>query len=124
MTRPGSRGFTLIEILVAVAVLAFAMGAIISGMARYASNAAYLRDKTLAAWIAHNRLTEVMIEKGFPDTGDSDGDVEMAGAKWRWLQKVEATPDPNVRRIEVKVRLADAKEPIGGLVGFKTKPSS
>ena len=98
-------GFTLIEIIIAVAVLATAMGAIITGMARYADNAGYLREKTVALWVAHNRLTELELESGWPETGKSDGDVEMAGAQWRWFVTVLATPDPSVRRVDIRVQL-------------------
>jgi general secretion pathway protein I len=115
------RGFTLIEIVVALAVLAFAMGAIISGMARYAANAAYLRDKTLALYVAHNRLAEVNLETAFPAIGDSDGDAEMGGAKWRWSEKVSDTPDPMVRRVEVRVRIQGTSDDIATLTGFITK---
>ena len=100
--RPG--GFTLIEIIVAVAVLAVAMGAIITGMARYAANAAVLREKTVALWVAHNRLTEIGLQRGWPDLGKSDGEVEMAGIEWRWDVTVLETPDPRVRRVDITVR--------------------
>lgn len=103
--RRAARGFTLIEIIIAVAVLATAMGAIITGMARYADNAATLREKTVALWVAHNRLTELQLEPGWPETGKSDGDVEMAGAEWRWFVTVAETPDPNVRRVDIRVQL-------------------
>ena len=103
MTRRAS-GFTLIEIIVAVAVLAVAMGAIITGMARYAGNAAVLREKTVALWVAHNRLTEIGLQRGWPDLGKSDGEVEMAGIEWRWDVTVLETPDPRVRRVDITVR--------------------
>jgi general secretion pathway protein I len=99
-----SRGFTLIEIVVALAILAVAMGALIEGMARYANNAASLRERTFALWVAHNRLTEIELEPSWPDVGKSDGDVEMAGIKWRWHVTVSASPDPDVRRIDIGVK--------------------
>ena len=99
-----ARGFTLIEILIAVAVLAVAMSALISGMARYADNAAYLREKTVALWVAHNRLTEIDLEPAWPSLGKSDGDAEMAGIEWRWFVAVAETPDPDVRRVEIRVQ--------------------
>jgi general secretion pathway protein I len=98
------RGFTLVEMVVALAVLALAMGALISGMGRYAANAAVLREKTVALWVAHNRLTEIGLDATWPDTGKSDGDVEMAGAEWRWDVTVAETPDPKVRRVDITVR--------------------
>jgi len=99
-----ARGFTLIEVVVALAVLALAMGALISGMARYADNAAVLREKTLALWVAHNRLTEIGLEPTWPELGESDGDEELAGIEWRWDVTVAETPDPKVRRVDIAVR--------------------
>lgn len=100
----GSRGFTLLEILVAVAVLAIAMSAILAGMARYADNAGYLRAKTLAMWVAHNRLTEIELEPAWPAVGKSDGDVKMGGVEWHWNAEVSSTQDPNLRRIDIRVQ--------------------
>lgn len=115
------RGFTLVEILAAVAVLAIALAAIVSGMARYADSASRLKEKTIALWVAHNRLTDVELEPQWPDLGDSNGDAELAGVEWRWQMNVKETPDPQVRRITVEVRLkgADADEsPLVTLAGF------
>ena len=116
-------GFTLIEVLVAVAVLAFAMGALITGMARYAENAAALREKTVAIWVAHNRLTEIDLEGAFPTAGKSDGDVEMAGVKWRWFVEVVETPDPNVHRVNVRVQVQGRPADVATLSSFVAKAS-
>ncbi|MEQ1440560.1 type II secretion system minor pseudopilin GspI [Fontimonas sp. SYSU GA230001] len=99
----GARGFTLIEMVVAVAVLAIAMAAILSGMARYADNAAYLRERTIALWVAHNRLAEIELEPGWPDVGKSDGDMKLAGQKWKWEAEVKKTTDDHLRRIDIRV---------------------
>ncbi len=111
MNRPSSpaasAGFTLVEVLVAVAVLAMALGAVISGMSRYAANAGYLRQKTVALWVAHNRLTEIALEPNWPDTGKSDGRMEMAGIEWQWRSTVQATQDENLRRVDVEVLAPD-----------------
>ncbi len=114
------RGFTLIEIVVAVAVLATAMGAIITGMARYADNAGDLRDKTVALWVAHNRLAEIELEPQWPELGKSDGDVEMAGVDWRWFVTISETPDPNVRRVDIRVQLEGKDADVVTFSSFRT----
>jgi general secretion pathway protein I len=116
VTRP--RGFTLIEVLIATAVLAFAMGAVISGMARYADNAGSLRERTVALWVAHNRLTEIDLEPTWPSLGKSDGDAEMAGIDWRWFVTVSETPDPEVRRVEIRVQPKGRDEDAAALSSF------
>jgi general secretion pathway protein I len=103
------RGFTLVEMLVAVAVLAIALAAILSGMARYAANGAALREKTIALWVAHNLLTQSELSQAWPDVGKSDGEEEMAGLKWKWTAEVNKTQDDHVRRIDVHVMRPGSK---------------
>lgn len=117
-----SRGFTLIEVLAAVAVLAIALAAILSGMARYADNASYIRQKTVALWVAHNRLSEIKMAAGWPDTGTTDGKVEMAGLNWKWISDVKTTPDDQLRRIDVTVQREDSEATLATLTGFAGKP--
>lgn len=96
-------GFTLLEVLVAVAVLALAMAAIISGGSNYARNAAYLREKTLALWVAHNRMTEIALSPTFPSTGKSDDEVDLGGIRWTWHAEIKETQDKHLRRIDISV---------------------
>ncbi|NKF23139.1 type II secretion system minor pseudopilin GspI [Solimonas marina] len=101
--RLRTRGFTLIEMLVAVAVVAIAMGAIIAGMGRYAANAAYLREKTVALWVAHNQLTELEMQKAWPDVGTTNGENDMAGVTWKWRVTIQKTQDEHLRRVDIVV---------------------
>jgi general secretion pathway protein I len=107
MSRLGVRtasGFTLIEVLVAMAIIAIGLGAITLTMSRSARNAEYLRDKTLATWVAHNRLAEIELQPLWPAVGKSDGDLEFAGRRWRWDVVVDETSDERLRRVNVQVR--------------------
>lgn len=123
MSRARRQGFTLVEVLVAVAVLAVALAAVISGMARQAGNAAHLKEKTIALWVAHNRLTELALEPGWPAIGSSDGDAEMAGVRWRWEIDVSETADPKVRRADIRVRLDGRDGEAAALSSFLTDGS-
>lgn len=114
-------GFTLIEVIIALAVLAFALGALISGMARYADNAAGLRERTLGLWVAHNRLTEIDLQSNWPSTGKSDGDAELGGIEWRWFITVSETPDPAVRRIDIRVQARGRANDAAALSSFVSK---
>ena len=97
------RGFTLLEVLIAVAVLALALTAIISGGASYARSAADLRDKTLALWVAHDRLTQIDLQPTWPQIGDSSDDMAMGGTTWTWHVHVSGTQDPTLRRLDLYV---------------------
>jgi general secretion pathway protein I len=96
-------GFTLLEVLVAVAVLALALTAIISGGGNAARAAALMRDKTLALWVAHNRLAEIELQPTWPQLGSSSDDVKLGGEDWTWRANVIGTQDPTLRRIDIRV---------------------
>lgn len=118
-----ARGFTLVEVLVAVAVLAIALSAVIAAMARQADNAGYLKQKTLALWVAHNRLAELQLLDEPPATGRSDGRVEMGGTEWRWEMVVTDTEDDRLRRVDINVRGARQQEgSLAQLDGFFAVP--
>lgn len=108
--RCGNKGFTLIEVLVAVAVLALAMGAVLVSSTQYAENAIYLRDKTFASWVAHNQLNEWHIQEKWPKPGKQEGESEMAGRDWYWNAEILKTPDPQVRRVNLSISLEDGDD--------------
>lgn len=114
MRRESSEGFTLVEVLVALAVLAIALGALVKGGGSAAANAAYLRDKTLAQWVAMNKVAELRLAPTWPALGVSRGRAEMAGREWAWTVRVTKTSGVNIRRMDVEVGPAD--EPAGGSI--------
>lgn len=118
-----ARGFTLIEVLAALVVLAIAMAAVLSGMARYADTAHHLRLRTLAMWVAQNQLSEVMSQPQWPEEGNQDDTADMGGFEWEWETTVQATQDPALRRIDIVVRDADGENRYAQLSTFMRNPS-
>lgn len=102
----------------ALAILAVALAALIRGGTEAATNAGYLRDKTFAHWVALNRLASEQIAPGWPGTGEHTGAATMAGREWHWEEHVEATEDPDIRRIVVRVGPRGQAGTIVKLVGY------
>ncbi len=117
-------GFTLLEVLVALTVLALTMGAVIKAVGGYTGNQAYLRDRTLATWVARNVLVDQQVKDAWPSVGELKGTTESGGREWRWLATVSQTDEEDLRRLDVEVRLIDAKDsaPIAVLSGFLRRP--
>jgi general secretion pathway protein I len=99
-------GFTLIEVLVALAIVTIGMAAVLGALTSSADTVAYLRDKTFANWVALNEIALVRISGQLPAPGKSDGDVDLAGRKWHWHQEVNTTQVPGMVRMDVSVRPA------------------
>lgn len=125
--RRRMHGFTLIEVLVALVIVALGMGALLAAITSSADAAGYLRDKTFAEWVGLNRLAEVRL-RNQQVTAKSEGDVEMAGRRWHWEQEgTELEITPGLVRVDVRVRLADVAQrdedtwitTVSGIVGDK-----
>jgi general secretion pathway protein I len=109
---PRGSGFTLIEVLVALAIVAIGMAAVLGALTSSASTVLYMRDKTLAQWIALNHIAEerLKMQPGqVPQQGNSDGDIDYAGQKWHWRQETVPTAVQGMVRMDVMVRPADVK---------------
>ena len=104
-----ARGFTLIEVLVALAIVAIGMAAVLGTLTSSANTISYLRDKTFAQWVALNQISTLRISGQMTPVGNSDGNIDFAGRSWHWRREVVATQVPGVVRIDVKVRPADIK---------------
>lgn len=121
-----SRGFTLLEVLVATTVIAIALAAIVRLSAMSSSNLAHLRDKTFAHWVAMNQMAELQASDSYPAIGRSSGEEEMAGREWYWTMEVQKTPDKDLRRVEIKVMLEEGRDApsLTVLTGFFTRFSA
>lgn len=119
--RARNAGFTLIEVLVALVVVAVALVALVRAASVQVTSFDALRERTLAGWVASNVLVETRLATSQPPTGRSDGRVRLAGRDWRWLREVKATPDLGIRRVDVSVYLGDAKTASASISGFASE---
>lgn len=102
------RGFTLIEVLVALAIVAIGMAAVLETLSSSANTIVYLQDKTFAGWVALNRLEATRLSGTVPQAGTSSDTLSYAGQSWAWQQKVTTTQIPGMVEIEVDVKPADS----------------
>jgi general secretion pathway protein I len=118
-----SRGFTLFEILIALAILAIALGAITKLATSQSINTAHLRDKTLAHWLALNKIAELQLTAQWPAKGKQQGDEEMGLVRWHWVRTISDTPDDRVRQVDIAIfRDKDDQSPVTSLTSFLTQP--
>ena len=103
------RGFTLIEVLVALAIVTIGMAAVLGALTSSANTTAYMRDKTFAQWVALNQIATLRLSGQMTSTGNSDGNIDFAGRSWHWRREVTALQVPGLVRIDVKVRPAEIK---------------
>jgi general secretion pathway protein I len=104
-----NRGFTLIEVLVALAIVAVALSAGMRALAQSADGATTLKARTLALWVAENRLARAQLADPLPSPGTTVGADIEAGVALAWRQTVSTTPNPAFLRIEIVV--AEPQQP-------------
>lgn len=118
-------GFTLIEVLIALAFLAIAMSAIIATVGSSIRNAAELQNKTFANWVAMNELTTLRLAPAWPAVGTHNGTAQLAGQSWSWQAKISTTQDPDLLRVDIDVSNALTPDvDAASLTGFIGRPPS
>ncbi len=110
-----SMGFTLLEVLVALAIFAMVAASVLTASARSLQTAARLEDKTLAMWIADNRLTELQLAETSASEGRDQGELEFAGRRWQWQSEIQATSEQSMRRVTLWVAPRPERGPSGDL---------
>jgi len=115
------RGFTLVEVLVALTIVAVALMASLRATASMSTSALDLRQRTLALWSAENRLAQIRIQGEFPNQGRRSFDCSQAEVQLVCDEDVFATPNPQFRRVEISVYPTEgARVRLSRLVGFAT----
>lgn len=96
-------GFTLLEVLVALAVFAVAAVSLLRVNESQLTLSGQIEDKTFAHWIALNQITEMQVRQDWPDTGEEKSKVSMAGRDWQITVKTQATEVSSMKRLDVSV---------------------
>jgi general secretion pathway protein I len=118
---PRSGGFTLVEVLVALVIVALGLTALMVAVNGTARTSGFLRDKTLAQWIALNRLTEVRLNMVKFGQNTDTGELDFGNRKWHYDTRYFDTSIASMKRVTVRVYLGDAKtkgNPVAQAVGF------
>ena len=100
-----TKGFTLIEVMVALAIIAIALASLIKASGSHTHSASYLKSKTFAHYVAMNEVAKIQIEKTWPELGTKKGASELAGIQWYWTREIEKTADEsgNIRGLKFTV---------------------
>ncbi len=116
-----SLGFTLIEVMVAVVIVASALAALGGALGQQAAGASYQKQKMLSHWVAMNKAVELKTLGSFPRLGKDTDRAEMAGQEWQVELETLKTPKDDVRQVEIKVRLKADQDPLATVVTYVQK---
>jgi general secretion pathway protein I len=112
--RELSAGFTLIEVLVALAIVTVSFVALYAAILQMVTATTLMQEKTLASWVAFDRITELRVGGEFPAAGSNSDEIEMGGINWFYTVEIRATESENLRQIIVQVARDDDRDnPLG-----------
>jgi len=114
-----SAGFTLIEVLVALAIVAIALMSALRAAGQGTSNVGELRSRLLAGWVAENMLAEHRARRDWLPLGIQRGTGRQGGLDFTWREEVITTPNPSFRRVDIRVfATAEESHSLAHLAGF------
>ena len=122
MALARQKGFTLIEVMVALTIVAFSLTAIAASMNQMIDAANTMRERTYASWIAQNKITELRLANVLPEVSSTSGELEYANSQWTWRAVVSESGIENFYRVDVSVSLADNEYVIRTVTGFIGEP--
>lgn len=120
--RKSELGFTLVEVMVALTIVAFSLTAVAASMNQMIDAANVMRERTYASWIAQNKIVELRLSNQTPEVSSSSGEVDFAGSEWSWRAVVSETGIESFYRVDVSVSHAGSEYIIRTVTGFIGDP--
>ena len=117
-------GFTLLEVMVALAIIGLSLLAVAGKMSQMIDTANAMRERTYASWIAQNKIAELRLANVLPEVSSSSGEVDYAGSEWGWRSVVTETGVENLFRVDVSVSYAGSEDVIRTVTGFIGEPNA
>ncbi len=115
-------GFTLVEVMVALSVVALSLLAIAATMNQMIDTANTMRERTYASWIAQNKIAELRLSEGQVEVSSTSGELDYANTTWAWSADVSETGIDGFFRVDVSVSLAGSEYIIRTVTGFVGEP--
>ncbi|MGI9235334.1 MAG: type II secretion system minor pseudopilin GspI [Woeseiaceae bacterium] len=123
MIRQGKEiGFTLIEVMVALTIVAFSLTAMAASMNQMIDAANSMRERTYASWIAQNKIAELRLSNVTPEVSSTSGEVDYANTQWTWRAVVSETGIDSFYRVDISVSLTGSDYNIRTVTGFIGEP--
>lgn len=122
MIRSRIHAFTLVEVMVALAIIALSLTAVAAKMGRMIDTSNSMRERTYASWIAQNKIAELRLANIIPEVSATSGEVDYANATWRWRAVVSESGIENLFRVDVSISYDDSDDVIRTVTGFIGEP--
>lgn len=122
MMRTRSQAFTLVEVMVALAIIALSLTAVASKMGRMIDTSNSMRERTYASWIAQNKITELRLANVIPEVTATSGELDYANSTWDWRAVVSESGIENLYRVDVSISYAGSDDVIRTVTGFIGEP--
>ncbi|MGI9224727.1 MAG: type II secretion system minor pseudopilin GspI [Woeseiaceae bacterium] len=116
------RGFTLLEVMVALVIISLALAGVAGSMGQMIDTANTMRDRTYASWIAQNKITELRLSGILPEVGETSGEEDYANTTWAWTANISETGIENLMKVDVSVSYPGVDQPVRLVTGFIGEP--
>jgi general secretion pathway protein I len=116
MTQKYSNGFTLIEVMIALSVVAIGLMATLKAINEEINSAVITRNKMLALWVLENKVAEIRLNPTPLNTGINQGQETLMNQTWKWQTNTSTTANTKIRKVEVSISLPTTKDPKDAII--------